>query len=387
MVSSLFHITSNFILRDFNGAVKDKIEPKTVTQDVYDRLELYHRFLKAPVSETDNFFKPLKCVELFDLIKFVEKFYKGEIPWYIVRSVVRCDQIIILQYILKKHFNETTWIYDLLRLACEKGKDKCAKFLTDWVVPDEEIFTCAIEGQNMNLIKWLHDKFKIRGTPLHMNLAIKQGDHELMEFCEKKLFLHYPNESVWIASSNLDTLKFLKNKQVIPVNLPFWNNKAINQACVKGDAGCVKFMVEELQFNVPYQATTSAAQNGHLSLLKYLHGINAPIKASAITQATSNGHHRVLRYLLDDLKKSATPYAFERAVKNGRSKCLELLYKFQEHKKSPRVLHLAIESGFHSIFAVIAKFDRQIEVSRNHLSLAKELGRHKLLRKYVIAQR
>lgn len=380
MVSSLFHITSNFILR--NSKLVGVIEPKTVTQDIYDRLETYHHFIKAPINETEKIFKGLKNVELFDLIKFIEKFYGGKFPWYVVNSIVACDQVNILQYILKKQYNEATWINELLRFACLKGQFKCAKFLTDWVVPSRFIFTCGIEGQNMELIKWLYKTFEINGTNAHMCLAIEKGNQELMEFLENEMKLHYPNNSIYIAYGDLKTLKFLRQKQVVPSNEILWNNRAISMACVKGNTSCVKFMVEELQINVPYQATTSAAQNGHLSLLKFLHSINAPIKASAITQAATNGHHRVLRYLLDDLKKTATPFAFERAIKNGRCKCLELLYTFQEHRKSPEILQIAIKSGFQSIFSIISRFDPQLKITDNHINLAKELGRYKLLRKY-----
>ena len=75
-------------------------------------------------------------------------------------------------------------------------------------------------------------------------------------------------------------------------------------------------------------ACASAAENGHLEVLKYLREeAKAPWDEKTATWAAQNGHLHILEYLVERKYDEYNAWACENAARNGHLDCLKYLHE------------------------------------------------------------
>jgi hypothetical protein len=120
--------------------------------------------------------------------------------------------------------------------------------------------------------------------------------HYIRFACVKKFMKKFPKNEVdhvgYISyCGRIDIIKAIRG---LPKNR---FNTAVYWAIHEGRLDIVRYLYFIGIFPLIHKEVIYAAQNGHVSVLKFLYSINIPITPFLIENAMANGHKKVVRFL------------------------------------------------------------------------------------------
>ena len=217
--------------------------------------------------------------------------------------------------------------------------------LWDLIVDNDDIcFKHILPRLNSNDVKFLYGvntetrkliKRSTRAGDLKKWFDVSEmSSISTLEFAweNKSLWPSYWDETwfcIRVAKTNkLELLKWIREEKECD-----WGVGTIYRAAEQGNLEMVKYCVAN-ECPIFTFACASAAQNGHLEVLKYLREeAKAPWDWSTASWAAQNGHLHILEYLVERKFDKYNAWACWFAAKYGHLDCLKYLH---ETAKAPR---------------------------------------------------
>ena len=124
------------------------------------------------------------------------------------------------------------------------------------------------------------------------------------------------------ATNKLELLKWVREEKNCD-----WNANITNHAALNGDLEMMKYCVAN-GCPVCMHACASAAQDGHLEMLKYIYEeVKVQWDWATAICAAENGHLPILKYLFERKYDAYDGMACQQASKNGHLDCLKYLHE------------------------------------------------------------
>ena len=164
---------------------------------------------------------------------------------------------------------------------------------------DKEDFFCSrvARTNKLELLKWIREEKKCHWNELTINAAARQGNLEMVKYCVANQ-CPFDEGACRSAAANghLDCLKYLHEDVKAP-----WDCETAYWAARNGHLHILEYLVEREYDEFDEYACAYAAANGHLDCLKYLHEVaKAPWDEATVRSAHENNHPECLQYLLDN---------------------------------------------------------------------------------------
>jgi len=216
--------------------------------------------------------------------------------------------------------------------------DICFKHILPRLNSNDLKFLYDVNTETRKLIKRssrkseLRKKFKVREmssiSTLEFgweNKSLWSGGWSVTDFCYR------------VARTNkLELLKWIREEKQCE-----WDEWTIHMAAHHGNLEMVKYCVAN-ECPIDTGACASAASQGHLECLKYLHEeVKAPWDSQTALWAALNGHLRILEYLVERKYDEYDEDACTLAAKFGHLDCLKYLRETAKAPLSSRAVHYA----------------------------------------------
>jgi hypothetical protein len=163
---------------------------------------------------------------------------------------------------------------------------------------DETNFCLRVaETNKLELLKWAREEKKCKWDYRTIDAAAFQGNLEMVKYCVAKK-CHIFTFACASAAENghLEVLKYLHEEVKAP-----WDWATAYRAAQSGHLHILEYLVERKYDKYDVWACQWAALKGHLDCLKYLHETaKAPWNSAAVRDAHENDHPECLQYLLDN---------------------------------------------------------------------------------------
>jgi hypothetical protein len=163
---------------------------------------------------------------------------------------------------------------------------------------DEICFCWQVAYTNkLELLKWAREEKKCEWDQDTMNVAVEQGNLEMVKYCVAN---ECPvNERACASAAfngHLEVLKYLREEVKAP-----WDLYTASYAARNGHLHILEYLVERKYNKYDERACQFAASFGHLDCLKYLHETaKAPWDSQAVYFAHEKNHPECVQYLLDN---------------------------------------------------------------------------------------
>ncbi len=209
----------------------------------------------------------------------------------------------------------------------------------DLIVKNDDIcFKHIVPRLDSNDVKFLHEvntetrkliKRSSRADDLKKGFKVEEmSSISTLELAweNKSLWSYWLNETYFcykVAQTNkLELLKWAREEKKCE-----WDFRTINAAVLQGNLEIVKYCVAN-ECPVDEDACESAARNGHLECLKYLHeDAKAPWDEYTANGAAGKGQLHILEYLVERKFDKYSELACMRAAKYGHLDCLKYLHE------------------------------------------------------------
>ena len=230
-------------------------------------------------------------------------------PWDLstLQTAAKAGHKHILELLKESNYFENFWTKEILHIAAGKGYVAILKWLKREFpcLFDESIIETAIEGGDINMLKWLDECF---GPPCLWDesccqVAASFGDLQVLKW------LRYINDppcpwnefnccSAAIKEGHLHILKWMKENcsghNWIPPD-------ACQISAANGKLPVLKWLRNEVTPSSPWSESTcaSAARGGHYDVLVWLRQENdppCPWDETTFASALEGGDHRVIAY-------------------------------------------------------------------------------------------
>jgi len=191
---------------------------------------------------------------------------------------------------------------------------------------DKEYFFCSrvARTNKLELLKWIREEKKCHWNELTINAAARQGNLEMVKYCVANQ-CPFDEGACRSAAANghLDCLKYLHEDVKAP-----WDCETAYWAARNGHLHILEYLVEREYDEFDEYACASAAEYGHLECLKYLHeDVKAPWDWETASEAAGNGHLHILEYLVEREYDEFDEYACAYAAWKGHLECLKYLHE------------------------------------------------------------
>ena len=163
---------------------------------------------------------------------------------------------------------------------------------------DESDFCWQVaETNKLELLKWIREEKKCEWDSWTINAAARQGNLEMVKYCVAN---ECPFEECLCPSAalngHLECLKYLHEEAKAPWD--YWTAKC---AAGNGHIHILEYLVERKYDKYSTYVCCEAARYGHLDCLKYLHETaKAPWNSQAVYHARKNKHPECVQYLLNN---------------------------------------------------------------------------------------
>jgi len=163
---------------------------------------------------------------------------------------------------------------------------------------DERSFCWRVACTNkLELLKWAREEKKCKWDEGTICEAAEQGNLEMVKYCVANQcpINEWACESA-ASEGHLECLKYLHEEAKAP-----WGSGTASWAAKNGHLHILEYLVERKYDKYSEWTCVVAAENGQLNCLKYLHETaKAPWDEDAVRGAHVNNHTECLQYLLDN---------------------------------------------------------------------------------------
>ena len=237
--------------------------------------------------------------------------------------IVKCDDICFQHILPRLNSNDVKFLYEvntetrkLIKRSSRAGDLKenfrvremssistleiVWEHMSLWprTLEDESDFCWRVAQTNkLELIKWAREEKKCRWDKWTINVAVRQGNLEMVKYCVAN---ECPIDE-WACAytaidGHLECLKYLREEVKAP-----WDGNTADLAAENGHLHILEYLVERKYDKYSEYACELAARNGHLDCLKYLHETaKAPWDSHAVRKAHENNQPECVQYLLDN---------------------------------------------------------------------------------------
>jgi hypothetical protein len=149
----------------------------------------------------------------------------------------------------------------------------------------------------LELLKWVREEKNCEWDFRAAGVSAMIGNLEMLKYCVAN---ECPVEADACSSAasegQLECLKYLHEEVQAP-----WDSETASQAAKNGHLYILEYLVERKYDEFDVLACWNAASKGHLDCLKFLHKTaKAPWNFQAVRYALENNHSECLQYLLDN---------------------------------------------------------------------------------------
>ena len=167
-----------------------------------------------------------------------------------------------------------------------------------FVLLDQAHFCNGVTSLNkLELLKWVREEKNCEWDFRAAGASAMIGNLEMLKYCVAN---ECPVEADACSSAasegQLECLKYLHEEVQAP-----WDSETASQAAKNGHLYILEYLVERKYDEFSESACWNAASKGHLDCLKFLHKTaKAPWNFRAVQYALENNHSECLQYLLDN---------------------------------------------------------------------------------------
>jgi len=188
--------------------------------------------------------------------------------------------------------------------------------------------TYAVEYNSRSVLEWMVEHgFKLDSC--YLNRTAKYGHLDLVRWMHEEQHVPLDNMTMsWAAlSGNISLLRYVMEKG------GKLNSDTLSSAAWSGSEVMVRWLHDEHHLPWSSEMCTSAAENGHLSLLQYLRSQGCEWDAETGDRAAMNGHLSVLRWATEHGCPITyyVPTVFNCAVR-GHLDVLQFLYQYDSKR-------------------------------------------------------
>ncbi|EFA81174.1 hypothetical protein PPL_06011 [Heterostelium album PN500] len=253
----------------------------------------------------------------------------------ILRSAVLGGNLNIVKYILEQQrathlCRNPMGNADVLTFAVQSKDEnfEMVRFLcglTDIKWHYEHALSKATLTQNIELVKFLNDRISATSKDYHIHLAIelaaRVGRIDMIELLSKGRENVLSSAEVYheaVSSSNIELLKYLKEKNVVYTDVGTWSAALMDVAAERGNLEILIWLNDNRIGSCTNAAIAKAAANGNLKIIQWLHHNRTEGCApDAIDKASANGHLNIVQWLYHNRTEGFTSDSMDKAAKNG----------------------------------------------------------------------
>eukprot|EP00644_Phytophthora_capsici_P006565 jgi/Phyca11/535447/estExt2_fgenesh1_pg.C_PHYCAscaffold_360034 len=263
-----------------------------------------------------------------EMIQWLLNFQPGGLVTKAVEQAARNGQLQVLQW-LKEHHDHVFWGANELRYAVEGNHVEVARWLQEQTRPPSKLraMNLAAANGNLELVQWL---FEVRheASSSAAAKAAKGGFLDMIKWMDKHSLCKHQGVPVEDAAAggHLKVVKWL-HKSGVGIATP----RAINAAAANGHLEVVKWLHRKgKEYACTHVAMDDAAMNGHLDVVKWLHSHrHEGCTTDAMDGAARNGHLGVVQWLHSNRKEGCTTRAMDDAAAKGHLHTVMWLNKYR----------------------------------------------------------
>lgn len=319
----------------------------------YEQLDNFDDIIdiKCFCSEnTSNFKKFIDCIDFWDVYYFPPKFfdlllkikpinylkklynttnskkYKFLIDMChsneddITNLSVKNEFIDAVEYCYNKkyYWDEITFLFSI-----ETGNLEIVQFLYEKGCPyDDDAIKYSVTHNHLHIFKYLYEKANYhKYLEEFLKLAIESKKSCILKYLHEKLKVKLIDDLAILSvkNNNLESLKYLHNKITFPENLLYKSIKYCN-------TGIIKYL-HDIGYEYNERLIVRAIDNHRFDILVFLHENGCPLGDESCKSAALNDEPEFLKYLIDNNcrpNQEALTICYENSL-FGFSKCYRYL--------------------------------------------------------------
>lgn len=271
-----------------------------------------------------------------------------------------------------------------LSLAARTGDLVFLRWIHERPHPRKEVvnwhkvpYLAAVHG-HLKLVQWIYENRSSEFGAEVLKGAVVGGHVAIARWVYAKWKFDLPNH-LQADDINIEMVTWLKNKFEWPSTSAYvaYVNNAIIDAARLGKLDVLKLLAQDHSLIVSGgQAMERAAGNGHLDIVRSLHGQGVAVNSSAINATIQSGHLQVVKYLHKHYSGEWTEHETYSSVYFGRLEVLKWLYSCGIARFNPQTMKIAAKFGHRAIVAWIHSHTaRPVWYSGDEVHLAVSEGR------------
>jgi hypothetical protein len=270
----------------------------------------------------------------------------GHVPSQAVAEAAKNGHLEVLQWLFSNH-DHVYWGGDEMYYAVANNRLEVAKFLHDHTAPpadDMYLIDEAARHGDLDMMKWLHSE---RGDQLTYEGVMRAVNHGFLA-AVKWMRETFPDSVVAsdikmdnaAANGHLEMIKWLHGQHA-------WCTKqAMNLAASNDHLDVVRFLHENRAEGCTTDAMDLAAANGHLETVQWLHHNRTEgCTQFAMDSAAKNGFFEVVKWLHTYRTEGCSAQAMDDAAAAGHFEIVQWLHKYRTEGCTRAAVADSIENG------------------------------------------
>ncbi|GMF14834.1 unnamed protein product [Phytophthora lilii] len=252
----------------------------------------------------------------------VRRHPNGQVPSNAVADAAKNGHLAVLQWLFDHHDN-VYWGGDEMYFAVANNHLEVAKFLNKHTAPppdDMYLIDEAARHGDLEMMEWLHTE---RGDQLTYEGVMRAVDHGFLDAVE------------WMCATFPDvvTTSYIR----------------MDSAAANGHLAMIKWLHEHHGWCTK-QAMNRAAGNDHLEVVKFLdENRSEGCTTDAMDMAAANGHLETVKWLHTNRSEGCTQFAMDSAAKNGFADVVQWLLEHRAEDSSSQAMDNATATGHHEL--------------------------------------
>lgn len=206
----------------------------------------------------------------------------------------------------------------------------------------------AIAAGHVQVVEWLERAGRGIVGEVDIEEAAGNGHLEMVEWFQRRRSLNGP--SAFPFRINLDAAAGKGHLHVLKAlasllgtkGIGFCSHRAMDSAASNGHLEIVQWLHTNRSEGCTAAAMDGAAKNGHFDVVKWLHAMRSEgCTVAAMNRAAANGHLQIVRWLHNNRREGCTTAAMDNAASNGHLQVIEWL----DDHRSEGCTSVAIDSA------------------------------------------